>query len=291
MAIRGGGLSGIHYSPPVPSAQVKSAILIAGLLADGETVVEENLPTRDHTERLLQAMSAPIRIEEGRVTLQGHFRLRPVDVKIPGDISSAVFFAAAAICLPDSEVCLPAIGVNPTRTGAFDVLGSMGAPVEFINRQSYLEEPVADIIAKTCNLSGVTVSPELIPTLIDELPVIAVVATQAVGETVIRGAAELRHKESDRIAATVDNLSRLGADIEELRDGFVVRGPCRLTGTLVHSHGDHRIAMAAAIAALLADGTTIIEGSEAIDVSYPGFFDDMKGLLGSTAGLRTTTLF
>ena len=281
MTIRGRGLSGVSYRLPVPSAQVKSAVLIAGLFADGETAVEESLPSRDHTERLLRAMSAPIQTEDGVVSVRGSLPLKAVTVKVPGDISSAAFFAAAAACLPHSEVCLPTTGVNPTRSGVFDVLREMGAAIELFNKEAFLEEPVADVIAKSGNpLEGITVSPDLIPAIVDELPMIAVVATQANGKTVVRGARELRYKESDRITAMVENLSRLGADIVELNDGFVVSGPCRLVGTEVSSYGDHRIAMAMAIAAIIAEGTTVIDQSEAVDVSYPGFFDDLKRLVG-----------
>ncbi len=281
MTIRGRGLTGISYRLPVPSAQVKSALLIAGLFAEGETVVTENFPSRDHTERLLRAMSAPIQTEDGVVSVRGSLPLKAVTVKVPGDISSAAFFAAAAACLRHSEVCFPTTGVNPTRSGVFDVLREMGAAIELFNKEAFLEEPVADVIAKSGTpLTGITVSPDLIPAIVDELPVIAVVATQANGKTVVCGARELRCKESDRITAIVENLSRLGADIVELDDGFVVSGPCRLVGAEVSSYGDHRIAMAMAIAAIIAEGTTVIDQSEAVDVSYPGFFDDLKRLVG-----------
>jgi 3-phosphoshikimate 1-carboxyvinyltransferase len=281
MTIQGRGLSGVSHRLPIPSAQVKSAILIAGLFAKGETSIEESVPSRDHTERLLRAMSAPIRTEEGVITLKGPSSLKAVDVKVPGDISSAAFFAVAAVCLRHSEVCLPTTGVNPTRTGVFDILREMGAVIEQFNEEVFLEEPVADIIVKSGRpLRGVTITPELIPMIIDELPVIAVAATQAEGMTVVRGARELRYKESDRISAVVKNLSRLGADIEEFDDGFVVKGPCRLTGTEISSYSDHRIAMSMAVAAIIADGTTVIDRSEVADVSYPGFYTDLRRLTG-----------
>lgn len=280
MTVRGGSLRAVVCRPTVPSAQVKTAVLIAGLFADGDTIVEEPLPTRDHTERLLRAMGAPIRAAEGVVALRGPVELRGVGVTIPGDVSSAAFFAAAAACLPDSEVVLRGVGVNPTRTGFLDTLSRMGARIDRENETRHLEEPAADIIARHADLRGISVSPEEVPGLIDELPLLAVVATQAEGETILRGARELRVKESDRIDAVVTNLLRLGARVEALDDGFVIRGPCRLRGARVFSFGDHRIAMAMAVAALLAKGETVIEGSETAAVSYPGFFDDLRKLLG-----------
>jgi 3-phosphoshikimate 1-carboxyvinyltransferase len=275
MRIKGGDLKGITYRLPVPSAQVKSAILIAGLGADGDTVVEEGIPTRDHTERLLRAMAVPVEDENGRISVQGSAVPKATHVKIPGDISSAAFFIVAALCLDQSEIYLPTLGVNPTRTGLIRVLEEMGANIEYVNRDMFLEEPIADIAVRSSGLTGVTVADELIPSLIDELPILAVAATQAEGETVVSGAQELRHKESDRIASTVDSLKTLGADIEARADGFVVRGPTRLKGGTVSSFGDHRIAMAMAMAGLLADGETEIEGSDVIDVSYPAFFNDV----------------
>ncbi len=279
MTIRGGNLKGIRYRLPVPSAQVKTTVLIAGLLAEGETTVEEGVPTRDHTERMLRAMSASIRTDDGSITVEGGRPLSAVHVKVPADISSAAFFIVAAICLPSSEIYLPTTGVNPTRTGLLSVLEEMGANIERVGGESYLEEPVSDLVVKSSLLRGVTIDPKILPTLIDELPVLAVAATQAEGETVVTGAEELRYKESDRIAAIVDNLSALGADIEERDDGFVVRGPSKLKGNKVSSCGDHRIAMALTIAGLLAEGKTEITGSEVIDVSYPAFFNDLRSLL------------
>jgi 3-phosphoshikimate 1-carboxyvinyltransferase len=279
MTIRGGDLKGIRYRLPVPSAQVKTTVLIAGLLAEGETTVEEDIPTRDHTERMLRAMSASIHADDGIITVEGGRALSAVQVKVPADISSAAFFIVAATCLPSSELYLPTTGVNPTRTGLLSVLEEMGANIERVAGESYLEEPVSDLVVKSSLLRGVTIGPEVLPSLIDELPVLAVAATQAEGETVVTGAEELRYKESDRIAAIVDNLSALGADIEEHDDGFVVRGPSKLTGNKVSSCGDHRIAMALTVAGLLAEGRTEIAGSEVIDVSYPAFFNDLRSLL------------
>lgn len=275
ITVKGGHLRGITYRLPVASAQVKSAILIAGLAAEGETVVEEPIATRDHTERLLAAMSASVTRQDGRIAVRGGSRLRSIHVRVPGDFSSAAFFMAAAICLPDSELYLPAVGANPGRTGMLRALQEMGARIEIVNKDRYLEEPVADLIVRSSSLHGVTVEGTSIPTMIDELAVLAVIATQADGETVVKNAGELRHKESDRIASIVDNLVLLGADIEARSDGFAVRGPTPLKGTSVHSRGDHRIAMAMAVAGLLAEGETKISGSEAIDISYPRFFEDL----------------
>ena len=278
MTIHGGNLKGIRYRLPVPSAQVKSAILIAGLFADGDTTVEEVIPSRDHTERLLAAMSVPIEKEHGKITVHGGSSLIPAVVKVPGDLSSAAFFIVAAVCLAGSEIYLPATGTNPTRTGLLEILKTMGADVEFVDRETLLEEPAADLIVKSSPLKGVTIDRALVPTLIDELPILAVAATQAEGTTTVSGAEELRYKESDRITAMVDNLRRLGANIEPTEDGFVVRGPVRLRGATVRAHGDHRIAMAMAVAGLLAEGRTTIEDAAVVDISYPGFYEDLRTL-------------
>lgn len=279
LTIRGGGLTGIVYRPPVASAQVKSAVLIAGLRADGNTTVIEPVQTRDHTENLLSAMGVTVDRRPGNVTVSGGAELRGVHVRVPGDISSAAFFIAAAVLCRDSEVRVVGTGVNPTRTGILEVLGMMGADVSVENPETSAGEPVADIVARSSALHGVEVSGSMIPRVIDELPLLAVVATQAEGTTTVRDAGELRRKESDRISAIVENLRLVGADIEELEDGFVVRGPSRLEGGSVSSRGDHRIAMAMAVAGLRAEGTTRIDGSEAVGVSYPGFFRDLRSLV------------
>jgi 3-phosphoshikimate 1-carboxyvinyltransferase len=279
MRIRGGGLTAIEYRPPVASAQVKSAVLIAGLRAEGDTAVVERVPTRDHTENLLAAMGAVVDRSPGRVQVSGGAELRAIHVRVPGDISSAAFFIAAAVLCPDSEVRIVGAGVNPTRTGILEALGAMGADVSLENVETSAGEPIADIVARSSALRGTDVAGPVIPRVIDELPLLAVVATQAEGTTTVRDAAELRHKESDRISAIVENLRLVGADIEELEDGFVVRGPTRLVGGRVSSLGDHRIAMAMAVAGLRAGGETTIDGSEAVGVSYPGFFRDLESLV------------
>lgn len=280
MTIQGGKLKGITYELPIPSAQVKSAVLLAGLHAEGETVVEEAVPSRDHTERLLRAMAVPVSSEGGRISVHGNAVPRSTHVKVPGDMSSAAFFVVAALCLPDSEIYLPTVGINPTRMGIIDVLQQMGANIELINEDSFLEEPIADIVVRSSDLEGTRISADAVPSMIDELPILAVAATQAHGETVVSGAEELRHKESDRIASIVTSLKLLGANIEAGDDGFVVRGPSRLVGNRVSSFGDHRIAMAMSVAAMFADGTTELDGSDAIGVSYPTFFHDIGAVLG-----------
>jgi 3-phosphoshikimate 1-carboxyvinyltransferase len=257
-------------------------VLIAALTAAGVTTVRERVPTRDHTERLLRAMGAEIRSSDGAVSVEGPTPLEGIRVRIPGDVSSAAFFISAAVCVRHSDVSLPGVGVNPTRTGFIEVLREMGARIDASNGTTYLEEPVADLSIRGdrgSTLEGVRVPPERVSLMIDELPLLAVVATQSRGETSVRGAGELRVKESDRISAVVSNLSRMGADITGLDDGFVVRGPSRLRGAAVSSFGDHRIAMAMAVAALLAEGATVIDGSEAAAVSYPNFFSDLERLV------------
>ncbi len=275
---RGEALTPITYHPPAASAQVKSAILIAGLFAPGTTTVVEKAATRDHTERMLAAMGAVVTRDGLSVSVQGGARLRPAAVDVPGDISSAAFFLVAASITPGSELRLRNVGVNPTRTGVLEALRVMGADITLEPRPAQAGEPVADLVVRTAPLRGVAIGGALIPRLIDELPVLAVAASQAEGETVVRDAGELRHKESDRIRLTVDTLAALGADIRETADGFAVRGPRRLSGVRVSSGGDHRIAMAAAVAALVADGATRIDDSAAVAVSYPGFFDDLDRL-------------
>ncbi len=276
--IRGGNLNGIVFRPDVASAQVKSAVLIAGLLAEGRTTVRETAPTRDHTENLLSAMGIRVERKDGSVSVDGGSEPQAIRMTVPGDISSAVFLVVAASLVPGSEIRIQGVGVNPTRTGAIRILEEMGAAVEFDRLEVESGEPTADITIRPGRLRGVTIGGSIIPSLIDELPVLAVAATQAEGVTEVRGAGELRHKESDRIRTVVENLRRLGADIEELEDGFVVRGPCRLKGAKVRSFGDHRIAMAMAVAGLVAEGRTEIEESDVVRISYPRFFEDLAEL-------------
>ncbi|MGH9359908.1 MAG: 3-phosphoshikimate 1-carboxyvinyltransferase, partial [Terriglobia bacterium] len=252
LEIEGARLKPIRYQPPVASAQVKSAILFAGLMADGETVVDESIPTRDHSEIALEQMGAPLIRSEGRVSVRGPARLRGMRAQVPGDISAAAFFLAAALLAPGSRLIIENAGLNSTRTAVLDVLRRMGARIQVQNLRSVNGEPVGDIEVKHSELEGGELPAELIPSLIDELPVLAVLGTQTRSGISFRGAAELRVKESDRLAAVAENLRRLGAEVEELEDGLRVAGKQRLIGSAVESYGDHRIAMAFAIAGLVA---------------------------------------
>lgn len=273
LAVRGGTLRPINFVSPVASAQVKSAVLLAGLFTDGVTAVTEAYRTRDHTERMLRAFGAEVEVSEGTVAVKGRPRLTGRKVKVPGDISSAAFLLVAASLIPGSDLTLTGVGVNPTRIGIIEVLSSMGAEIRLFNLREE-EEPVADIrVRYNGRLCGTAVGGEIIPRLIDEVPALAVAAALAEGKTVIRDAAELKVKESDRIAAVAGMLAKFGADVEELPDGLLVRGSRALKGCVCESHGDHRIAMAAAVAGLLAEGKTIVRGAECISVSFPGFSD------------------
>ncbi len=276
LAVRGGSLRGIRYRLPVASAQVKSAILLAGLFAEGETVVEEPLPTRDHTERLLRAMGADVRRDGSEVRLEPPQSLFSVETEVPGDVSAAAFWLVAAAVHPEAEVLLPGVGVNPTRTGLLDVLSMMGADLDVGEQRVVGEEPVADIVVRSSRLEGVEVGGELVPRLIDEAPALAVAAAFARGRTVVRDAAELRVKESDRIATLAAQLGRLGAAVEERPDGFVIEGGRGLCGAPVSGGGDHRLTMALAVAGLLAEGETTVEDEEAVAVSYPAFWRDLQ---------------
>ena len=279
LVISGGTLRGIEYDLPVASAQVKSCIMLAGLTADGDTVIHQPALSRDHTERMVSAMGA--RVEEDGLEL----RLRPatlraVDIAVPGDISSAAFWIVLGLCHPDSRVLVRGVGLNPSRTGIIDALQAMGAgdSLQLLDERTEGGEPVADVLVTTGELRGTEIGGDMIPRILDEVPILAVAACFADGETVIRDAAELRVKESDRIATTVAELSRLGAEIEAREDGMVIRGTGRLTGAACQSHGDHRLAMAMAVCGLLADGETEVHGAADASVSYPGFWDDLEAL-------------
>ena len=280
LAIRGGRLQAIDYQPPVASAQVKSAILLAGLYAEGRTIVRELVPTRDHTERLLHLMGADIESSKGNVTIRSS-PLGAIDLSIPGDISSAAFLIVAACLFPGSEIILSKVGVNATRTGLLETLKRMGAEIEVENVGREGNEPVADLIVKSAGLRGVEVGGDIIPRLIDELPILAVAATQAEGVTMVRDASELRFKESDRITTIVRELRKMGAQIEERSDGFIVEGPTRLHGVRLESHGDHRLTMALAVAALVAEGESFIAGGDCAADSFPYFEETLKALLTS----------
>ena len=277
----GGGarLHGIEYATPVPSAQVKSAVLLAGLYAEGETAVVEPVPTRDHTEVMLGAMGAKVTIEGRRVAVECAERLSPLHMRVPGDFSAAAFWMVAGGLVRGSDVRLLGVGVNPTRAAFADLLASIGVRIERANARFEGGEPVADLrVLPAPERRPVNVDGDLAAQMIDELPVLAVAATQAEGTSVIAGAAELRVKESDRLYAIEEGLRAMGADITASEDGWVINGPRDLEGARVNSWGDHRVAMALAVAALLADGKTEIEGAECVDISYPDFFDHLDEL-------------
>ncbi len=280
LRIGSGRIHGMVCHLPVASAQVKSCLLLAGLYAMQPTVLHEPGPSRDHTERMLRAMGVNIEVRDSVVTLQppaiGQPPLKPLEIRVPGDISSAAFFIVAACLLPGSSLRLIDVNVNPTRTGLLDVLSRMGARLRLDNERTLGGEPVADILVEGGRLESAVVGGDLVPRMIDEFPILAVAATQAQGRTVIRDAAELRVKESDRVATTVAELSRLGARIEERPDGFVVTGPTPLHGATVDSHRDHRLAMSLAIAGLVARGETIIENASSIADSFPGFAEALQ---------------
>ena len=270
--IRGGNLHAIEYQMPVASAQVKSAILLAGLRADGITNVIELAPTRDHTERMLRGFGVEVESFHNCISVRGGQELRATDVSVPRDISSATFFFVAAALRPDWELTVRGVGVNPTRTGSLDVLRAMGAKVLLANERESGGEALADVTIRGQELKATEIGGALIPRLVDELPVLALLATQAQGTTIIRDAQEMRVKESDRIAVITRELTKLGANIEERSDGMTIHGPTKLVGTTVSSpKGDHRIAMTLAIAGLIADGETIVENADAVTSSFPNF--------------------
>ena len=281
LVIRGGSLRGIEYNLPVASAQVKSCIMLAGLSADGDTVIHQPALSRDHTERMVTAMGATVD-EDGLDLYLRPVTLEAVDIAVPGDISSAAFWIVAGLCHPDSKVLVRGVGLNPSRTGIIDALLAMGAgdSLQLLDERTEGGEPVADVLVTPGELRGTEIGGDMIPRILDEVPILAVAACFASGETVIRDAAELRVKESDRIATTVGELSRLGAIIEAREDGMVIRGTGRLTGAACQSHGDHRLAMAMAVCGLLADGETEVHGAADASVSYPGFWDDLDTLVG-----------
>jgi 3-phosphoshikimate 1-carboxyvinyltransferase len=279
LAIRGGGLHGIRYHLPVASAQVKSCVLLAGLFAQGETVVEEPELTRDHTERMLRAMGARIEREGLAVRLTPGDRLQPLSMRVPNDISAAAFWMVAAAVHPDAEIRLKGVGINPTRTGIIHALLSMGADLAIEEDRVIAGEPVADIVVRSSRLQGTVVEGDLVSRLIDEAPALAVAAAFAQGQTVIRDASELRAKESDRIATVVTQLAALGARITEHEDGMTIEGggPSSLRGGDVESFGDHRLAMALAVAGL-ASSEVRLRDADAVAVSYPTFWSDLAKL-------------
>jgi len=279
LSIKGSKLNHLHYTLPVASAQVKSALLLAGLYATGETVIKEPLPTRDHTERMLEIMQADMKISSHEIKIQGGKELKGTKIFIPGDISSAAYFIVATSVLKGSQIIIKQVGINPTRIGIIGILNKMGAKIDILNYQIKSNESQADLRIEYSELKGVEIKEEMVPFLIDELTLIAVVATQSQGKTVVTGAKELRVKETDRIKAIVNELKKMGADIEEREDGFIVKGPSKLQGAICESYNDHRIAMSLAVAGLLAEGKTIIKNSECIDISFPGFEKTLQKLI------------
>ena len=278
LQIKGSPLHGIHYLSPVASAQVKSCVLLAGLYADAPTSVTEPAISRNHSELMLRYFGADIQCEGTTSTVLPDPRLVGQKVNVPGDISSAAYFIAAALLVPGSEVLLKNVGINPTRDGMLRVVRAMGGDVTLVNENTDGAEPCADLLIRSSSLHATTIEGELIPTLIDELPVIAVLAAFAEGTTVIKNAAELKVKESDRIAVMTENLKRMGADVEPTDDGMIIHGGRPLHGATINPYLDHRIAMSFAVAALAADGKTEIQDADCVKISYPGFYTDLEGL-------------
>lgn len=279
LSITGSPLKGIHYTSKVASAQVKSAILLAGLYAEGETSVTEPYVSRNHTELMLRHFGAQVNCSGTTAAVTPAKELQAAKVMVPGDISSAAYFIAGGLMTPGSELLIRNVGINPTRAGLLHVCREMGADLTLLNVQDQGAEPVADVLVRTSALHGTVIGGAVIPTLIDELPMIAAMAAVAEGETVIRDAAELKVKESNRIEIMVRNLNAMGADVTETEDGMIIRGGRPLHGALVDSHMDHRIAMTFAVAALCAEGTTKIQDAECVNISYPGFYEDLKRLI------------
>ncbi|WP_444139814.1 3-phosphoshikimate 1-carboxyvinyltransferase [Blautia stercoris] len=273
--IKGAPLKGISYQSPVASAQVKSCVLFAGLYADGKTSVTEPFLSRNHSELMLSSFGASVQTCGTTATIEPEPVLTAQKVEVPGDISSAAFFIAAGLLIPGSELLIKNVGINPTRDGILRVCRQMGANLELLNTRTQCGEPVADILVKHSELNGTVIEGDLIPTLIDELPVIAVMAACANGETIVRNAEELKVKESNRLEIIVHHLSEMGCDITGTEDGMIIRGGKPLHGAVLDSHLDHRIAMSFAVAGLVADGETEITNADCVNISYPGFYRDL----------------
>ena len=278
LKITGAPLHGIHYHSKVASAQVKSCILLAGLYADGITKVTEPTISRNHTELMLRGFGANVVCEGKTASISPDPKLIGQKIEVPGDISSAAYFIAAGLIVPGSEILVKNVGINPTRDGIIRVCQDMGADITLLNKRENGGEPVADVLVRYSDLKATTIEGEIIPTLIDEIPMIAVMACFAKGTTIIKDAAELKVKESDRIAVMVDNLSRMGAHITATDDGMIIEGGYPLHGAVIDSHLDHRIAMSFAIAALAADGETEIKDAHCVNISYPNFYEELSNL-------------
>lgn len=280
LSITGKRLHGIHYTSKVASAQIKSAILLAGLYADGETKVTEPYVSRNHSEIMLKYFGADVKTEETTASILPAKELYGNKITVPGDISSAAFFLGAGLMIPGSEILIKNVGINPTRNGILRACEDMGAHITLMGENTDSGEPTADLLVKYSRLHGTIIEGAIIPTLIDELPMIAAMACLAEGETVIKDAAELKVKESNRIEVMVRSLSAMGADVTETEDGMIIRGGKPLHGALIDSRLDHRIAMTFAVLGLCADGETEVSGAECVNISYPGFYQDLKGLMG-----------
>ena len=278
LKIIGSPLHGIHYHSKVSSAQVKSCILLAGLYADAITKVTEPVISRNHTELMLSGFGANVTCEGNTASIAPNPELFGQKIEVPGDISSAAYFIAAGLIVPGSEILIKNVGINPTRDGIIRVCQNMGADITLLNKRTHSGEPVADILVRHSDLNAVTIEGDIIPTLIDELPMIAVMACFAKGTTIIKDAAELKVKESDRISVMVDNLSRMGAHIIATEDGMIIEGGCPLHGAVIDSHLDHRVAMSFAVASLAADGETTIKDADCVNISYPNFYKDLSEL-------------
>ena len=278
LEITGSPLKAIHYNSKVASAQVKSSILLAGLYADGITSVTEPYLSRNHSELMLNAYGANVTSNNTTATITPVAELFAQKIDVPGDISSAAYFIVAGLIVPNSEILIKNVGINPTRDGIIRVCQSMGAHIEIMNQKQSGGETSADILVKSSSLKGITIGGAIIPTLIDEIPVIAVLACFAEGQTIIKDAAELKVKESNRIDTVANNLKNMGADITPTEDGMIINGGQSLNGAVIESHLDHRIAMAFAIASLVSEGTTTINDAECVDISYPQFYHDLKRL-------------
>ncbi len=276
LQINGTPLHGIHYYSKVASAQVKSAILLAGLYADGNTSVTEPYLSRNHTELMLKSFGADISSIDTTATIKPASELYGQRISVPGDISSAAFFLAAGLLVPNSELLIKNVGINPTRDGIIRVCQEMGAHITLLNQTNNGGEDAADVLVSSSNLNGITIEGSIIPTLIDELPIIALMACFAKGTTIIKDAAELKVKESNRIAVMVRNLTAMGADVEETEDGMIIHGGKPLHGTIIDTQLDHRIAMTFAIAGLLADGETTLLNADCVAISYPEFYNDLQ---------------
>ncbi len=282
LKITGHSLKPIHYLSPVSSAQVKSCVLLAGMYADGITKVTEPYLSRNHSELMLSSFGADITSKGTTASITGNPVLEGQKVIVPGDISSAAYFIAAGLLIPDSEILIKDVGINPTRDGILKVCENMGADIQLLNKKEYGKEPVADLLVKHSTLKGTVIEGGLIPTLIDELPIIAVMAAFAKGTTVIRNAQELKVKESNRLDIIVQHLTAMGADITPTEDGMEIHGGKSLKGAVLDSHMDHRIAMSFAVAGMAAEGETEILNASCVDISYPEFYQDMARISASS---------